>query len=345
MRRVALLAILAACGSKSAPDEQPAGSGSGSPAKPGKPPADAWYSPPVLWDAPAPPPPDAPPPPSRPQFGDVVAPQPAVALALAGKTLYALSAVDAVVAAIDLATGAVTQIDKDPEMRGLPGGLVSGPDGVFWDEQKGDDCTIAHADPGKQLKPATVAVAYGGYGPLAGDATQLYFGGRRGIDRLDKKTGNNQNLGTTRLGVNSFAVDTDRVYWIDLNSAGDSSIMMAKKTGGEPVTVVKSPDIGKHARWLVLDGGVLYWSRGADLVAMPKTGGAVKVLVASKAIGEFAVVGANFYWIENNEALAKAPKTGGDAVILGNADFAAGLVSDGKTLYWGTPFDVRKTPI
>lgn len=341
MRCAVILAILTACGNKPSTTDQPV-VGSGSEKKPGKPPADAWYSPPVLWDAPAPPPPDGPPPPTRPQLGTVVAPAPAIALALDGKTLYALGAIDAALVAIDLATGAVTPIDKDPEMRGLPGGLVAGPDGLYWDSQKGDDCTIAHADPAKQVKPATVAVAYGGYGPLTEDATQLYLGGRRGLDRIDKKTANNQNVGTTRLGVNSYAADTDRLYWLDLNAAGDTSIMTGKKTGGDPALLVKSPDIGKAARWLVLDGGTFYWSRGADLVSMPKAGGAIKVLVTSKAIGEFIVAGASLYWIENNEAIGTAPKAGGEAKILGNADFAAGLVTDGKTLYWGTPFDVRK---
>ena len=342
-RRALVLVLLAGCG-KPTHEEQPVGPGSGNTGSgAAKPTADAWYSPPVLWDAPAPPPPDGPAPPSRAQLGTVVAKQPAIALALDGGTLWALSAIDSVVVSIDLATGATTQLDKEPEKRGLPGGLVAGPDGLYWNEQRGDDVTLVHADPAKKLAPTTVAVTYGAYGPMIGDAKQLYIGGRRGLDRLDKKTANIANLGTTRLGVDSFAVDTDVVYWIELNSAGDSSIMIGKKTGGgDPKALLKSPDIGKTARWLALDGGTFYWSRGTELVAMPKAGGPVKVIASSKAIGEFIIAGANLYWIENGEAIGTAPKAGGDAKILGFADFAAGLVSDGKTLYWGTPFDVRK---
>ena len=308
--------------------------------------ADAWYSPPVLWDAPAPPPPDAPPPPTRAQLGTVLAPTPAIALALDGNHLYALSAIDSIVVSIDVATGAVTPIDKDPELRGLPGGILAGPDGLYWDLQRGDDCTIVHADPAKHVAPATVAVAYGATGPMAMDARQLYLAGRRGLDRLDKKTANNVNVTTNKLGVTSLATDADNLYWIELNAAGDSAIMTAKKAGGAPGTILKSPDVGKAARSIVLDGGTLYWSRGTEVVAMAKAGGAVKSLVtSSKAIGELAVIGANLYWIENDEALGTAPKAGGAAKILGWADHAAGLVSDGKTLYWGTPFDVRKLAI
>jgi hypothetical protein len=342
VNRAVVLAILAACSSKPTAQEAPgSGSGSGSTAAK-KPTADAWYQPPVLWDAPPPPPPDGPAPPTRAQFGTVVATTPAIALALDGGKLYALSAIDAVVVSIDTATGAVTPIDKDPEKRGLPGGIVAGPDGLYWDEQKRDDCTIVHADPAKQVAPATIAVGYGEFGPLAQDAKQLFVAGRRGLDRIDKKTANNLNVGTTRLGVRSFAIDADRAYWLDRNADGDTSIMAAKKTGGDPVQIAKSPDIGKDARWLLLDGNTFYWSRGADLVSMPKAGGAVKVIVTSKAIGELIIAGPSFYWIENNEAIGTAPKAGGEVKILGNADFAAGLVSDGKTLYWGTPFDVRK---
>ena len=342
--RALFLALLAGCGSKPTPQDRPAGSDKPPVTTPAVP-LDALHNP-AIWDA-AVELADAPAAPTRAQLGTVVATQPAIALALApdGKKLYALSAIDSIVAAIELATGASEGIDRDPEKRGLPGGLVAGPDGLWWDKQKGDDYTIVHADPANHVAPATVGVVYGGRGPLAMDGKQLYVGGLRGLDRLDKKTGDIANVGTARAGVAAFAADADNLYWLELNAAGDSSVRTAKKAGGDPVTVFKSPDVGKAARSLVLDGATLYWSRGADVVAMPKAGGKVTVVVTSKAIGELAVVGANLYWVENDEAIGTAPKAGGEAKLLGFADHAAGLVSDGKTLYWGTPFDVRKLPL
>lgn len=343
-RRALLLALLAGCGSKPQQD-QPTGSGSAPAVVTPRGTADAWFSPPVIVDAPPPPPPDAPPPPTRAQLGTVVAPASAIALALDGKQLYALSAIDAILVSIDVATGAVTQLDKDAEKRGLPGGLVAGADGVWWDEQKVDDCTLVHADPAKKVAPATVTVIYGGAGPLAMDGKQLYIAGKRGLDRLDKKTANIVNVATNKAGVAALASDADNLYWLEQNAAGDTAVMTAKKAGGEPVTIVKSADVGKAARSLVLDGTTLYWSRGVDIVAMPKAGGKISPVVTSVAIGELLVVGAKLYWVENDEAIATAPKAGGQPQILGFADHAAGLVSDGKTLYWGTPFDVRKLPL
>jgi len=338
-RRALLLALLAGCGSKPQQDPPTGSAVAPTPARP----TDAWNNPAIVADAP--PLPDAPQAPTRAQLGTVVAPVPAIALALDGKQLYALSAIDAVLSTIDLGTGAVTQLDKNPEKRGLPGGLLAGPDGLWWDEQKGEDCALVHAEPAKQVAPGTVGVLYGGFGPLAMDGKQLYVAGKRGLDRLDKKTANIVNVGTNKAGVTAFAADADNLYWLALNAAGDTSLMAAKKTGGDPVTLLKNPDIGAAARSLVLDGNTLYWSRGADIVAMPKSGGKIAVLVTSKAIGEIALVGASFYWVENDEAIGTAPKAGGAPKILGFADHAAGLVSDGKTLYWGTPFDVRRLAI
>jgi len=298
----------------------------------------------IIYDAPPAPPPDAPAPPTRAQAGTRLAEQPAIALALHGGKLYALSAIDAIAAQVDPATGAVTELDRDPEKRGVPHGIVAGPDGVWWDEEapQSHDCTLMHAEAGKS---ALVTVAYGARGPLLADAKQLYVGGLRGLDRMDKKTQNITNVGTTKRGVSDVAQDDANLYWLELSAVGAPPAIMVrdKQTAGEARVLVKSPEIGdKIARSLILDGDTFYWSRGDDIVAMPKAGGKITAIASGSGMSEIVVVGANLYWIERDEVLMRAPKAGGTPVTVGFADHAAGLVSDGKTLYWGTPYELRK---
>jgi hypothetical protein len=244
------------------------------------------------------------------------------------------------VSKIDLASGAVTELAHDDDRLGLPGGILAGTDGLWFDVQEHDDTFLMRVDPSGSV--TTVLQAYASTGPMAMDAATIFIGGKRGIDRIDKKSATVENLMVNKRGVASLALDGDAIYWIALPEAGDPAIMKRAKVGGKTTVVVKSPDVGATAHGLVLDGGKLYWSRTTDLVAMPKGGGKIDTLVTGKAIGELAVVGANLYWIENDETLATAPKAGGTPKSLGAADHASGLASDGKTLYWGSPFGVRK---
>lgn len=333
-----LLVLLAACGHH---EDKPVPS----PPPPTTTPSDAFFNGVIIYDAPPPPPPDATPPPTRDQAGTRLAAQPAIALAYYNGKLYALSQIDAIAAQLDPATGAVTELDRNPEKRGVAHGIVAGPDGVWWDEQvwQLDDCTLMRAAPNKPAEPVTVA--YGASGPLLQDGKQLYIGGRRSLDRMDKQSQNLTNIATNKRGIADVAQDDANLYWIQESATGAAPAIMARdKLGaGEARVIAKSPEVGgKIARALILDGNTFYWSRGGDIVAMPKAGGTITVVAEGSAIDQVTAVGANLYWIERDEALMRAPKAGGAATNLGFADHAAGLVSDGKALYWGTPYEIRK---
>lgn len=139
-----------------------------------------------------------------------------------------------------------------------------------------------------------------------------------------------------------IALDDQFVYW---NSSG--KILRMPKTGGA-AAIVAADKVGIGID-LVVDNTLVYWANHSyyspntpavpsPIYAVPKGGGAVKVVAGEQLIPHSLVVDQNFlYWLTPT-SIVKQAKTGGQPQILYQASANEGvdeLAQDESYLYFG----------
>jgi hypothetical protein len=149
----------------------------------------------------------------------------------------------------------------------------------------------------------------------------------------------------------SLLADSDRFYWSELMSSGQTAFMSVSVAGGTVTQVFQSPEQPSLA---AVDDQSLYYSFWNDpakgIVAVPKQGGegrtlvanAAPILLASKTIDETHV-----YWVDmsDQDSIRRASKTGTGGIEIvwrargrGIADMAV----DACNVYWtaGNPSEL-----
>jgi len=143
----------------------------------------------------------------------------------------------------------------------------------------------------------------------------------------------------------SLVQDATSLYWVVSPSSTDSGIMKIAKSGGTPEWLV--PVQSKFLARVAIANGELYYAAfeakpDGAIMKVPVSGGTPVTVVGSRDYPDsVAVDSTSVYWSEGlpGWALAKAPLTGGAAVLLaqsadGDHRGARAIAVDSSGLYW-----------
>ena len=122
------------------------------------------------------------------------------------------------------------------------------------------------------------------------------------------------------------AADDTHVYWV----AGPD-LLRATHSGDTTETLVGDAS----GAGLVLDSSNVYWIGRDGILAMPKGGGAPRLLIGANAQG-IATDGAHVYWTESSAQIKRIPVEGGAAEVVAGDGFETGpdLALDANHVYW-----------
>ena len=161
--------------------------------------------------------------------------------------------------------------------------------------------------------PVVLAVAQGQPGPLALDATHLYWANGTGeIMALPIAGGTPVTLARAQSAVD-VAVDSSNVYWANYGTGSSTGTVQSEPLSGGPIaTLVAGLTDPEH---IVVDGSNVYVTTGDDAVAsVPTGGGALTTLaLSSTCIAEdpfaIAIGPALVYWTNTLQGtVLSAPK-------------------------------------
>jgi hypothetical protein len=222
--------------------------------------------------------------------------------------------------------------------QGASDGSVDG-DGVDASNSDADGTPEAgYACPGEDGGPTLVVAGPTGAGRIALDdagtywaavqpsvGTQVSFQGQvLRCGRCDCQSPITIYSGTEPDDV---AVRGSQLYWLD----GD--VMTAPVDGGSPSVLVTT-----QARSLAVDDVSLYWTDTTSVLSVPMSGGTPAQLASSQINpGAIAVDDTYVYWADISTGdIQRVPKqgTGAAPTTLSTGAHAAGLASDGVTLFW-----------
>jgi hypothetical protein len=94
----------------------------------------------------------------------------------------------------------------------------------------------------------------------------------------------------------AIAIDADAIYWGDSGIVGESAgfIATARLDGSNMMTLVPG---ASAVNSIALDATNLYWTNGASVWAVPKTGGTVqRIAIAEQGASQIVVNGSSAYW-------------------------------------------------
>lgn len=137
---------------------------------------------------------------------------------------------------------------------------------------------------------------------LAGD--YLYVADKWTIRRVPRQGGNAEVVTVGFFTITTLAVDNEYVYWVDSDPM--NIVRKAPLTGGDPIFLGVGTG-GPHPHSLQLAGSNLYWvDHDTRIVTMPKTGGALTVLVnENDFISDMLIQGNRFYYALISSGLLK----------------------------------------
>ena len=183
---------------------------------------------------------------------------------------------------------------------------------------------------------------------LATDATHIYFGETRGLQRVPQAGG---AVETVVAGAvpSAIAIDDTTVYWVETTWVGglesgtsSCSLFRADKAGGTPTALGQlATDCGPADLVLVTSGGPsgLYFMRGGDLMRAPFDGtGPVVAATMNAAAGSSSLTrdDTSFYLALFQEGtILSVPLSGGAVQTLAQGlRFPVSLVAAADSLYW-----------
>lgn len=156
--------------------------------------------------------------------------------------------------------------------------------------------------------------------------------------------------------IEAITMDATDVYL----STSDSIYRIARDGSAPPVVI--GPTLTSFAWAMVVDETNVYWAalesgiNGGAIFSLPKRGGGMPVLVASKQLrpSDLAVDDTHVYWTnqgnasgqdEGGGAVMSAPKAGGPAkVLVDDLPMADAIALDGDGVVWKDHYTIRRIP-
>jgi hypothetical protein len=196
-------------------------------------------------------------------------------------------------------------------------------------------------------------------GALATDGTSVYWAEPSGSSGLGNvlqarsQGGHVLTIAVNQPSPSAMAVDDAFLYWANQGTAGaqlGGSIVRLSKLGGLPAFLAfdQPPPQG-----ITLDGTSVYYTAGANVVAVNKLGGPLQVLAIGVSPTAVAVDSSAVYYgdatpLGGAQTLGSVPKYGGFIEVLEQKVQPTALVVDAETVYWvnfwnGTLQSVPKT--
>ena len=157
------------------------------------------------------------------------------------------------------------------------------------------------------LSPSSVSML------LAAAGNQIFFplSGpvNGGIGAYDVLSATQHTVVPVAVGVTELLADADRIFWVDINSSGGSTVHAIGADGTGAVLL-------GTGRGIFEDDQALYWTSGGNIIRAPKAdlSSRISLVTGSIGIGVAAAYGANVYWCpaeSSNKVLSMPAGTDG----------------------------------
>jgi hypothetical protein len=199
---------------------------------------------------------------------------------------------------------------------------------------------------------ATIVSAVGAGGPpLAVDNANAYFADPFALKKVSLEGGIVETLASNLItdDISALATDGQFVYW--LTEGRHPKVRKIPVDGGLIEELVPFRNFRSYAGGkLVLESGFLYWTEvsntvpPADAIMKVSVNGGPPVTVAAgiPGLGDFAVAGADLYFIQGGfpDTLRRISINGGPVSILAGVNNGSAIAADDNYAYWVNFFEL-----